>query len=136
MSVNITSPQSSMSQLRAPAPWVCALLGIVLIVAGVVVPGDVMVATLLSAIFIGATAIIAGVFEIDHAFWPKGWGGFAWKIILGIVYAAFGFVLVTQPVSGALALTYVFGLLLVASGILRIFLGFRREAGIDWLMLL
>jgi uncharacterized membrane protein HdeD (DUF308 family) len=121
--------------LAPPPTWMRVLLGLVLILVGIVVLGDVVAATIISAIFIGIMAIIAGAFEIVHAFWTKGWGGFLWQIFLGILYLAFGFVLVTEPVSGALALTYLLGLLLLVSGVLRIVLGLRvwREAG--WVML-
>jgi uncharacterized membrane protein HdeD (DUF308 family) len=119
-----------------PSPWVCGLLGLVMLVAGIFVLGDVVVATLLSAIFIGAMAIVAGIFEIVRAFWTKGWGGFVWNIVLGALYLAFGLMLVTQPASGAVALTYVFGLLLLVSGAVRIGLAFRRAGGLDWIMLL
>jgi uncharacterized membrane protein HdeD (DUF308 family) len=112
------------------------LLGIVFILAGIVVLGDVVVATIISAIVIGMAAIIAGGFEIAHAFWTKGWGGFLWQILLGILYLAFGFVLVSQPVSGALLLTYVLGVLLFLSGLLRIFLALRHWSEAGWIMLL
>lgn len=137
MSVNSPSASSSpLPQLRAPSPAVCSVLGIVMIAAGVLVLGDVVVATLFSVFFIGVMAIIAGGFEIIHAFWTKGWGGFAWQILLGVLYLAFGLMLVSQPVSGALALTYIFGLLLLASGALRIGLAFTKAGGTDWIMLL
>ena len=58
--------------------------GIVFIGAGVLVLGDLAVATLISTIFIGAMAIAAGAFEIVHAFWTKGWGGFLWQILLAL----------------------------------------------------
>jgi len=135
MSVNNMSG-TPMDSLRAPAPWVCATLGIVMIAAGILVLGDVVVATLFSVFFIGVMAIIAGGFEIIHAFWTKGWGGFAWQIILGVLYLAFGLMLVSQPVSSALTLTYIFGLLLLASGALRIGLSFTKAGGPDWIMLL
>jgi uncharacterized membrane protein HdeD (DUF308 family) len=125
---------SPVSHIHAPAPWARSLLGVVLIVAGILVLGDAVTATIISAIFIGAMAIVAGGFEVVHAFWTKGWGGFAWQIILGLLYIAFGLTLVTQPVAGALALTYVFGLLLIVSGALRMGVGFRH--GTDWIMVL
>jgi uncharacterized membrane protein HdeD (DUF308 family) len=103
---------------------------------GVVVLGDVVLVTVISAIFIGVTMIIAGAFEIIHAFWTKGWGGLAWQISLGLVYVAFGLVLVTRPVIGAIAITYVFGLLLLVSGIVRVVLGFKHVKDADWTMLL
>lgn len=135
MSVNNLSGTPTAS-FQAPAPWVRVTLGIVMIAAGIFVLGDVVVATLFSIFFIGVMAIIAGGFEIIHAFWTKGWGGFAWQILLGVLYLAFGLTLVSQPVSGALALTYIFGLLLIASGAIRIGLSFMKSGGMDWIMLL
>jgi len=135
MSVNNPSA-SPMPQWRAPSRAVCSVLGIVMVLAGVFVLGDVVVATLFSVVFIGVMAIVAGGFEIIHAFWTKGWGGFAWQILLGLLYLAFGFMLVSRPGASALALTYVFGLLLLASGALRIGLGLMRTGGVDWLMVL
>jgi uncharacterized membrane protein HdeD (DUF308 family) len=107
-----------------------------MIAAGILVLGDIMLVTLISTIFIGWVAIIAGAFEVVHAFWTKGWGGFVWQILLGILYVAFGIVLVSQPVASALILTYVLGLVLAVSGFVRILLGIThwREAG--WIMLL
>ena len=131
-----SSSPMGVTKLPAPPFWVCVLLGLVMIVAGFFVLGDVMLVTVISTIFIGWVAIIAGAFEIVHAFWTKGWGGFIWQVLLGILYVAFGAVLVSQPVASALILTYVLGLMLLISGFIRILLGIRhwREAG--WIMLL
>jgi len=134
MTTDITRPAGA--ALAPPPIWMRALLGIVLILAGLVVLGDVVAATIISAIFIGVAAIIAGGFEIVHAFWTKGWGGFLWQILLGLLYLAFGFVLITQPVSSAVLLTYMLGLLLFVSGLVRIFLGLRHWSETGWMMLL
>lgn len=122
--------------LSAPPFWVCVLLGIVMILAGILVLGDVVLVTVISTIFIGWISIAAGAFEIIHAFWTKGWGGFAWQILLGVLYVAFGVVLVSQPVASALILTYVLGLMLLMSGIIRILLGFNHWKDAGWIMLL
>jgi uncharacterized membrane protein HdeD (DUF308 family) len=125
------------SSLRSATPplWVCVLLGIVMILAGIIVLGDVVLVSVISTMFIGWAAIVIGAFEVIHAFWTKGWGGFVWQVVLGILYVAFGVVIVSQPVASALILTYVLGLCLLISGIVRILLGFShwREAG--WVML-
>ena len=120
----------------APSFWICVLLGIVMIGAGILVLGDIMLVTLISTIFIGWVSIFTGAFEIVHAFWTKGWGGFVWQVLLGILYIAFGVVLVGQPVASALILTYILGMVLLISGLVRILLGIShwREAG--WIMLL
>ena len=118
-----------------PPTWVRVLLGIILSLAGIFILGDVALAPLFSTIFIGAMAIVAGTFEIVHALWTKGWGGLAWQIVLGAVYVALGIVLVGQPLSD-LMLTYVLGLLLLLSGIVRILLGFSHWKNVGWIMLL
>jgi uncharacterized membrane protein HdeD (DUF308 family) len=131
-----SSPRSHGERLSPPPLWLCVLLGIVMILAGFSVLGDIVLFTVISTIFIGMMSIAVGAFEVIHAFWTKGWGGFVWQVLLGILYIAFGIVLVSQPVASALILTYVLGLLLLISGVLRILLGLGhwREAG--WIMLL
>src|SRR5262249_41295211 len=119
-----------------PSLWVRILLGIVFIVLGVFVLGDLAVATLISTLFIGAMAIAAGAFEIVHSFWTKGWGGFVWQILLGVAYIVIGFVLFTQPAGGALALTWVLGVVFVASGIARTYVSIRNWTQAGWLLLI
>jgi uncharacterized membrane protein HdeD (DUF308 family) len=102
------------------------LLGIVLILAGIVVLGDVVAATIISTVLIGLCAIAAGIFEIVHAFWTKSWGGFVWQLILGGLYVAGGIALVSSPVAGSLILTYVLGFVMLGSGLVRSILGIRH----------
>ncbi|MDE5465087.1 HdeD family acid-resistance protein [Bradyrhizobium sp. CSS354] len=128
--------RSDIEALGAPPLWVCALLGIVMIAAGFAALSDVAFATIISVKFIGLTAIAAGAFEIIHAFWTKGWGGFLWQILLGALYAAFGLVLLTQPASGALILTYLLGAVLFASGVIRCVLSFAHWRQNGWMMLI
>jgi len=127
---------SEPNELSSTSTWVRIALGVALIIAGAVVLGDIALATVISAKVIGAVAVIAGIFEVVHAFWTRGWGGFMWQILLGLLYIAFGVTLFTQPVAGAVVLTYFLGFMLVASGIVRVVLSFKlwQEAG--WMMLL
>jgi Uncharacterized conserved protein len=127
---------SAVSDLPVPPTWVRILLGLVMIGAGILVLGDVAVASLLSAKFIGAMAIVAGSFEIVHALWTRGWGKFVWHLLLGALYIAFGSMLLSQPVAGALALTFALGLIILASGIVRIFLAVRHWGELSWTILL
>src|SRR3954469_16489491 len=123
---------------QSPEPpfWVCLLLGAVMIAAGFLVLGDGVLVTVISTMFIGWVAIITGAFEIIHAFWTKGWGGFFWQVLLGILYIALGAVVVSHPVASALILTYVVGLLLLISGFVRVILGFGHLRDAGWIMLL
>jgi uncharacterized membrane protein HdeD (DUF308 family) len=128
--------QSGIEALGPPPLWVCALLGIVMITAGVLALGDVVFATIISVKLIGLTAIAAGGFEIMHALWTKGWGGFLWQILLGALYLAFGLLLLTQPASSALVLTYFLGAMLLASGAIRCVLSFAHWQENGWMMLI
>jgi len=129
---------SSIGVGRLPAPpfWISVLLGVVMIAAGILVLGDIMLVTLISTIFIGWVSIFTGGFEVVHAFWTKGWGGFVWQILLGILYIAFGAVLISQPVVSALILTYMLGLVLVVSGVVRILLGVTHWRNAGWILML
>lgn len=122
--------------LSAPPTWARILLGIVLIVAGLLILGDVAVANLISAMFIGAVALAAGAFEIIHACWTKQWGRLVGRLALGVLYVGVGIVLLNQPASGAFILTYVLGLLLLLSGLLRIFVSYNHWQDAGWIMLL
>jgi uncharacterized membrane protein HdeD (DUF308 family) len=54
----------------------------------------------------------------------------------GVLYLAVGIVLLRQPASGAPILTYVLGLLLLLSGLVRIRLGVGSWKEHGWVMLL
>ena len=128
-----TSPLPKVSGI--PSAFVCVVLGIVLIGAGILILGDVVLATVVSTLFIGWTSIAAGAFEIIHSFWVKEWGGRLWQSVLGVLYLAFGTALVAQPVASAIILTYFFGVLLLVSGIVRILHGAGRWSDGGWIML-
>jgi uncharacterized membrane protein HdeD (DUF308 family) len=134
--MTVYDDSSSIETLSPPPLWLCALLGIVMITAGILALSDVVFATMISVKLIGLTAIVAGAFEIIHAFWTKGWGGFLWQILLGALYLAFGSVLLNEPVSGALILTSLLGSLLIASGIIRCVLSFAHWRQNGWMMLI
>ncbi len=124
----------------APSPdtptWLRVLLGIVLIVAGLIVLGNIATATVVGTMLIGIVAIAGGVFEVIHAFWTKGWGGFIWQIILGVLYVIAGIYLVTRPVGGALALTWVIAIVFLALGVVRLIAGFQFRSAGGWLLVL
>ncbi|TWC05012.1 uncharacterized membrane protein HdeD (DUF308 family) [Bradyrhizobium macuxiense] len=134
MATTDNSSALGLTGIAQPPLWMCVLLGIAMIVAGVFVLGDVVLFTVVSAIFIGWTAIFAGGFEIVHAFWTKGWGGFLWQLLLGALYIASGIVLLSQPVTGALILTYVLGLILLVSGLVRVTIGIGHWRQSGWVL--
>src|SRR3954471_14359610 len=96
------------------------VMGVLVIIAGLVVLGNVVFATVVSVLFIGWTAIIGGLVALVGAFMRLGKGGF-WPIALGGgLLLVLGLMLVRRPGIGALALTLLAGALFLVGGITRI----------------
>jgi uncharacterized membrane protein HdeD (DUF308 family) len=118
---------------EAPAHswWLYLLLGIVLSIAGVFVLGDVVLASAVSAIFIGWAILIAGILEIVHAFSAREWKGFLLDLLVGILYIAGGWLLVSNPLAATVSLTLAIGIIWIVSGIFRVVLAgaLWREGG-------
>ncbi|MDQ0469438.1 HdeD family acid-resistance protein [Labrys wisconsinensis] len=132
----MTASDAGSPATLVPPTWLRILLGLAFVVAGAFVLADLALATLASTLVIGGAAIAVGLFEIVHAFWSRGWGGFLWQILLGALYTVFGLMMVSQPLFGALVLTYVVGIVFLATGIVRIVIAVRHWRLAGWLMLL
>jgi len=130
-SVTGLGPSASHAPLRAKWGWIVAL-GVVYLIAGIIALGSVVMATVASVVVVGAMMIIAGVAEVISAFQVKTWGKFALWMLLGILYIVAGFVAWDNPLLTAVWLTLFLGAALVASGIVRIYLGFNMKAGSPW----
>ena len=122
----------SLAPLHAKWGWIVAL-GIVYLIAGVIALGSVFAATVASVFVVGIMMMIAGVAEVINAFQIKTWGRFFFWLILGILYIVAGFVAWDNPLLTAVWLTLFLGAALVASGIVRIFLGFNMQHGSPWI---
>ena len=114
------------SSYQAHHWWWFALLGIVLIAGGTFMLGNLAAATVVSTIFIGATFLVLGGFQIVKAFYTKEWGGTLLNVALGVLYALAGFVLWANPVAGAVSLTCLLAAMLVGSGLVRLWLAYQH----------
>src|SRR5271166_444914 len=90
-----------LAPLRAKWGWIVAL-GVVYLVAGFIALGSVI-----------------------SAFQVKTWGRFIFWLLLGVLYIIAGFVAFENTLLTAVWLTLILGAALVASGIVRVFLGFN-----------
>ena len=118
-------PGAGIAPLRAKWGWIVAL-GVVYLVAGVIALGSVVQATAAAVWVVGIMMIIAGVFEVIHSFQIKTWGRFLFWLLLGVLYIIAGLIAFENTLLTAIWLTLLLGAALVASGIVRIFLGFER----------
>ena len=125
----------SHSGAESPSWWGAMLLGAVFVVAGLFLLGDVVAATVISAVVIGIVLLIAGVSEAIQAFSAPHWRGFFLRILIGALYALCGLMLVTDPARASIILTLVFALSLIASGAVRIVQAVEYWQWFGWLLL-
>ncbi len=116
--------------------WQFGLLGVALVAIGIFLLANVVAATIATAILFGVALLLVGLFEVLHAFWAKGWGGFFVSLIVGLLYMGAGAVLLYNPIAASAVLTLAFAALLIASGIFRIVLASRFWAQAGWVLLL
>jgi uncharacterized membrane protein HdeD (DUF308 family) len=94
--------------------------GIILVLLGmaaIVVP---WIATLALTIFIGWLFLITGIVGLITTFYMRGVPGFWWSLLSAIVAIAAGVLLLYQPVTGALSLTFILIAFFVIEGIVTI----------------
>ena len=122
------SAATELEPLRAKSGWIIAL-GIVYVIAGLVALGSVVFATVATVFVVGIMMLVAGAAEVINAFQIKSWGKFLLWLLLGILYIVAGFVTFENPLLAAAFLTLLLGFSLIASGIMRIVLGFSMKQG-------
>jgi uncharacterized membrane protein HdeD (DUF308 family) len=122
----------TLEPLRAKSGWIIAL-GVVYVIAGVIALGSVVFATVVTVFIVGIMMLIAGAAEVINAFQIKSWGKFLLWLLLGILYIVAGFATFDNPLLAAALLTLLLGCALMASGVMRIILGFSMKEGMPWL---
>ncbi|HQY34036.1 DUF308 domain-containing protein [Actinotalea sp.] len=115
-----------MSQIHLAARrtgWDIAL-GVLLVIGGFVVLGDVVIATVISIFFIGWTTLISGVMLLVGSLLRIGKAGFWSAALGGALLTVLGLFILRNPAIGALSLTLMAGALFFTSGLTRIVVAF------------
>ena len=138
--VNVSDMSDVAQAASGPRPrmgwgWFVAL-GIVQLVLGIIAWFDVIAFTIAGVIFIGALVLVAGIFQIVHSFMDREWGGFALHLLVGILYVIGGFLLMNDPLPGAVIITIFVAAALVIGGILRIAMAVQHRHMPGWWLLL
>jgi uncharacterized membrane protein HdeD (DUF308 family) len=107
------------SALRGNWLWF-VILGIALVVLGFAALSSVFVASLATAIVIGALILMSGVAESIGAFWCRRWSGFFLHLLSGLLAIVVGFLFLSAPVAELLALTLLVASFLLVGGIFKI----------------
>jgi uncharacterized membrane protein HdeD (DUF308 family) len=110
-------------------PWIWSLLvGIVGILAGILVLRHPLLAAVtvptVLVIILGVQGLVMGILEIIGGIKGGGIGSF----ILGVINILVGLVLLSSPLTAALAVPLVFGVLLIVEGVVLILWAFRIRA--------
>jgi uncharacterized membrane protein HdeD (DUF308 family) len=110
-------------------PWLWSLLsGVVGVLAGVFVLNHPLLAAVtvptVLIIVLGLEALVMGVFELIRGFQGGGAGAF----ILGVINVLIGLLLLGRPMAAALAVPFVFGVLLLIEGVGLAIWAFRARA--------
>jgi len=134
-----TSNEAAVSALRGAVfgelkkkwGWLLAL-GLLLIVLGTVGLWMSFALTLATVTLFGALFVAGGVFQLLNAFQLKGWKSVLWHVLIALLYIAAGIIIFTDPVFASLSLTIALAWILIAVGVLRIFMAFQLREVKGW----
>jgi uncharacterized membrane protein HdeD (DUF308 family) len=116
--------------------WLSLILGLLLIAGGIYLVLHVVAASIVTSIFFGAILLVGGIFQVVHALWAPEWRSRLLSIVIGLLFAGAGALLMLNPLAASLGLTIGFAVLLIAGGVLRLFLARRLWRRIGWLLVL
>lgn len=102
--------------------WVYTLLGVVLMFAGALVLGNLAYASTVNAIWIAAAIVIAGAYQVLQALRARGRRGYLLDLLVGVLYVVGGAILLYNPLRATFSLTFLLGIIWIASGLVRFFL--------------
>lgn len=81
-----------------------------------------------STVFLGSALIVIAAAQLIFAFTSESVGSFFLKLLIGVLYGIAGVLLVFFPVAGIVSLTGVLGMMLIAEGLVEIFIAFGAPA--------
>ena len=111
-------------------------LSALMILAGVLAIVIPPVAGIAVVIVVAWLLIFSGAAHLVFAWHTRTTGGFAWELLLGILYFLIGIYTLVHPVAGLASLTLVLAIYLFAEGVLEFVLSFRLRPmpGSTWLL--
>ena len=81
---------------------------------------------------LGWLLLFGGLIQCVHSYRTKTWSGFLLELVIGLLYLAAGFILITNPIPGIITLTLLLIVLFVADGILECIMAFRIRPAPGW----
>ncbi|MDQ6437716.1 HdeD family acid-resistance protein [Mesorhizobium sp. LHD-90] len=118
---------------RLKTSWIwLAILGVISLIGGILALANPFAATLAAVFLAGWTFLLFGVLQIVQAFSVKGWPGFLWSLLLGVITAVVGVSLLTNPTAGAISLTMLVAILFLVLGVVKLMYAFSLRPVSGW----
>ncbi len=132
-SVNPLDPEPTPAEtVRENWGWFLAL-GLAQVLVGVVALVMAAFTTLIAVLLLGGLALAGAVVELVSAFGSRTWQEGLARALVGVLYAAFGVVLLANPELAVSTLTLVLAVLLLVNGATRVVLALAgRYRGWGW----
>lgn len=110
--------------------WIIMLIvGILSLVAGIVALANPFAASITATLLAGWSFFILGIIQVVAALRADGAGAKVVGVLLGLVALIIGINLVAEPLRGVVTLTMVAGIMFLASGIFKAWIGFSGAQG-------
>lgn len=127
----LQTPAQAISSLTHKWGWFI-VLGIVMLMLGGIAFGNLLFATVATIYYVGITILIAGIFQIIHAFSVQSWKSFFFWMLSGLLYGAAGVLTFLNPMLASTVFTFFIAAALVGSGIFRMWVAFQSRSVKGW----
>ena len=122
------------SRMRKVWGWFLAF-AIVQIVVGLLAVSFAFVATFASVVALGVLLLVAAGAQLGAAVWARNWRGFFLFVLVGLLYAAAGFLMLDHPLIAAEALTLMLAAAFLVGGAFRVVAALvERFPGWGWVL--
>ncbi len=121
--------------IHASWGWL-ALLGAISLIGGILAFANPFAATMTAAMLAAWTFVLFGVLQIVQAFSVRGWGGFLWALLMGVLMLAVGVSIIMKPAAGIVSLTVLVAIIFLVLGVVKIMyaFAFRPLSGWGWVL--
>jgi uncharacterized membrane protein HdeD (DUF308 family) len=112
------------------------VLGVIWIILGLAVLAEPWYATFALVLVAGIFLLVGGIIHTVQAFFTRGWRGFLFHLLEGLLCILVGILLIADPVRGAIGLTLLIGIFLLVGGVVRCVLAVMVRGAPVWIWLL
>jgi uncharacterized membrane protein HdeD (DUF308 family) len=128
---DMTMALGGTGEIRKHTGWFI-VLGIVFIIGGALAIAMPLLAGIAVALAVGWALVFLGVVTLVQAWSMRSWGGIIWQIVIGVLFVLGGLSMLLNPLSGAVTLALVLGIVFVAKGVMQLILGYRYRPHAGW----